>query len=473
MKNYYITTTLPYVNAEPHIGFALEIIRADVLARYQSINGAQVFFNTGVDEHGQKIYNKAKEQGIDAQVYCDQMAAKFNLLKEALNLSYNHFIRTTDPHHEAAAAEFWRRCLASGDIYKKNYQTRYCVGCELEKTDSDLVNDRCPDHPDRELEIIDEENYFFRFSKYQQALLDFYKSQPDFVWPQTKYNEIIKFVEMGLSDFSISRLKSKMPWGVSVPDDEDQVMYVWFDALVNYISCLGWPTDNAQFSTFWPGVQICGKDNLRQQTAMWQAMLISAGLPNSRQVLVNGFITSDGQKMSKSLGNVISPIELVTKYGTDAVRYYLLAAITLSDGDFSLEKFTTKYNADLANGLGNLLGRVTTLIEKNNLSITLHPCANQALLDAYHQALASYDFSGALARLWEEVKVADEIITRTKPWTITDQAELKAVLEPISQSLYDLAHLLLPFLPTTAEKIIATLEASPIKKAEPLFTRIS
>lgn len=473
MKNYYITTTLPYVNAEPHIGFALEIIRADVLARYQRELGNEVFFNTGVDEHGQKIYNKAKEQGISAQDYCDQMASKFNILKESLNLSYNSFIRTTDSAHEAAAQEFWRRCLASGDIYKKNYQTKYCVGCELEKTDSDLVNDRCPDHPNNELEIIDEENYFFLFSKYQEPLLNFYKNNPNFVRPQTKFNEIIKFVEMGLSDFSISRLKTKMPWGVAVPDDAEQVMYVWFDALVNYISCLGWPANLDNFNQFWPGLQICGKDNLRQQTAMWQAMLMSAGVANSEQVLINGFITSDGQKMSKSLGNVVSPIELVEKYGTDAVRYYLLAAITLADGDFSLDKFLTKYNADLANGLGNLLARVTTLIEKNNLTIELQACANSSLLEDYHKCLADYDFSGALARLWEEVKVADEIITRTKPWTITDPKELHESLAPLAQTLYDLGKLLLPFLPTSAAKIITTLEAKPIKKSEPLFARLS
>lgn len=473
MKNYYITTTLPYVNAEPHIGFALEIIRADVLARYQRELGNEVFFNTGVDEHGQKIYNKAKEQGISAQDYCDQMASKFNILKESLNLSYNSFIRTTDSAHEAAAQEFWRRCLAGGDIYKKNYHTKYCVGCELAKTDSDLVNDHCPDHPDRELEIIDEENYFFRFSNYQQPLLDFYKQNPNFVRPQTKFNEIIKFVEMGLSDFSISRLKTKMSWGVAVPDDAEQVMYVWFDALVNYISCLGWPHSPANFDKFWPGVQICGKDNLRQQTAMWQAMLMSASVVNSEQVLINGHITSDGQKMSKSFGNVVSPIELVEKYGTDAVRYYLLAAVTLADGDFSLEKFITKYNADLANGLGNLLARVTTLIEKNNLTIELQACANSSLLEDYHKCLADYDFSGALARLWEEVKVADEIITRTKPWTITDPKELHESLAPLAQTLYDLGKLLLPFLPTSAAKIITTLEAKPIKKSEPLFARLS
>ncbi len=471
--NYYITTTLPYVNAEPHIGFALEIIRADVLARRQRQLGAQVFFNTGVDEHGLKIYNKAQELNLSTQDYCNHMAGKFNILKESLNLSYNSFIRTTDHKHEIAAQEFWHLCEAKGDIYKKNYQVKYCVGCELEKTDSELVNDRCPDHPDKELELINEENYFFRWSNYQKPLLDFYQKNPDFVWPKTRFNEIIKFVERGLSDFSISRLKSKMPWGVSVPGDDEQVMYVWFDALVNYISCLGWNTETELFNQFWPGVQICGKDNLRQQSAMWQAMLMSAGIANSKQILINGFITVDGQKMSKSIGNVVHPLDLVEKYGTDAVRYYLLSEITLADGDYSLEKFIAKYNADLANGLGNLLARVTTLIEKNNLQVDLKENSNQQMLDDYNQHMAEYDFSGALFRLRQEVQAADEIITRTKPWAITEPEEAGKILIPLAQTIYDISLLLIPFIPASAEKIINILQADSIKKSEPLFPRLA
>ncbi|MFA4831502.1 MAG: methionine--tRNA ligase, partial [Patescibacteria group bacterium] len=292
-KSFYITTTLPYVNAKPHIGFALEIIQADVIARYHRLLGDEVLFNTGTDEHGLKIYRNAQEAGVDTQKYCDENAAQFDALKTALNLSYDKFIRTTDPRHEQAAQEMWRRCEANGDIYKKTYQVKYCVGCELEKTDSELADGRCPIHPNLELELIDEENYFFCFSKYQEQLLKLYADNPDFVIPKNRLEEIKNFAAAGLQDFSISRLKEKMPWGVLVPNDPDQVMYVWFDALTNYISTLGWPVSAPDgvapgkpndFERFWPGIQVAGKDNLRQQSAMWQAMLMSAGLEPSKQI---------------------------------------------------------------------------------------------------------------------------------------------------------------------------------------------
>ncbi|MEK7110553.1 MAG: methionine--tRNA ligase, partial [Patescibacteria group bacterium] len=332
----YLTTTLPYVNAAPHIGFALEIIRADILVRAWRALGHEVFFNTGTDEHGLKIYQNALEAGKDPRIYADEHAAKFRDLERLLNLDHPTFIRTTDPHHLAAAQEFWRRCAAKGDIYKKNYEVKYCVGCELEKTDSELVAGRCSIHPSREIELIKEENYFFRFSKYQEPLLGLYERYPDFVVPAFRQEEIRQFVSAGLRDFSISRLKAKMPWGVPVPEDETQVMYVWFDALVNYVSTLGWPSvalakegKPSKFEEFWgtkeapQAVQIAGKDNLRQQAAMWQAMLISAGLPTSRKILVNGFITIGGTKMSKSAGRVIDPERLVAEYGADALRFWV------------------------------------------------------------------------------------------------------------------------------------------------------
>jgi methionyl-tRNA synthetase len=264
MKYLYITTTLPYVNAKPHMGHALEFVHADILARYHVLLGERVFFNTGTDEHGLKIYRKALEEGKDPQAYVDEYAAKFNALKGVLNLSYNAFVRTTDPHHKAAAQEFWKLCFENGDIYKKNYQIKYCVGCELEKTDSELVDGKCPLHPNLELELIDEENYFFKFSKYQQALLDLYAKHPNLVVPDFRFNEIKKFIENGPEDFSISRLKEKMSWGVAVPGDASQVMYVWFDALVNYISTLGWPENKENFEMFWGtkknpnGLQLAG-----------------------------------------------------------------------------------------------------------------------------------------------------------------------------------------------------------------------
>ncbi|MFC1721155.1 methionine--tRNA ligase, partial [Patescibacteria group bacterium] len=366
MKNFYLTTTLPYVNADPHIGFALEIVHADIIARYRRLLGEEVFFNFGTDEHGQKVYQEALKAGKTPQEYVDGYAAKFDELKKALNLSYNNFIRTTDPCHIAAAQEFWKKCDANGDIYKKQYKAKYCVGCELEKTDSELVDGCCPLHPGKELEIREEENYFFKFSKYQDKLLELYKSNPDFVLPDFRFNEIKRFVEGGLQDFSISRLKDKMPWGVPVPGDDEHVMYVWFDALVNYVSAIGWPDDMEKFEKWWPVVQVAGKDNLRQQSAMWQAMLMSVDLPTSKQVVIHGFVTSDGKKMSKSVGNVINPFDIVNEYGTDALRYYIAREFSpFEDSDITMEKFNVAYNANLANGIGNLASRIMKMAEDN------------------------------------------------------------------------------------------------------------
>jgi methionyl-tRNA synthetase len=513
MSKFYITTTLPYVNAEPHIGFAAEIIKADVIARWRRLLGDEVFFNTGTDEHGQKIYEKAKEAGVDPQTYCDGYAAKFRSLKELLNLSVTNFIRTTDEKHIQAAQAFWKLCEKNGDIYKKNYKVKYCVGCEMEKTDSELTNCRCPLHPDKDVAEIEEENYFFKFSKYQQPLLDLYKNNPNFVMPEERANEIKSFVERGLQDFSISRLASKMPWGIPVPGDDSQVMYVWFDALVNYISCLNWPglthpvaaaatplsrgeskvlplpegeiegVGASLFEQFWPGIQVCGKDNLRQQAAMWQAMLMSAGLPNSKQVLVFGFITANGKKMSKSIGNVVNPTELINKYGIDATRYFLLKEIKpFTDSDFSFEKMDLLYTADLANGLGNLAARVSTLLEKNGIETDLakpaitHPVSRGAshpsLEGNFIEKMREYAFDEALGVLWKKVTECDVTLTDKKPWKMEDKAEIKKVLEPIAQEILNIAYLLSPFMPATSEKIIKQYLETQIKKSESLFPRL-
>ena len=349
----YITTTLPYVNADPHIGFALEVVHADIIARWHRLMGRDVFFNTGTDEHGIKILRKAQELGVNPQAYVDDYAARFKHLMapEVLNIDFSHFIRTTDPKHKEAAQEFWRRCEKNGDIYKKNYKVKYCVGCELEKTDSELENGCCPLHPNLEIEIIEEENYFFKLSNYQERLLALYAERQGFVLPEPQFVEIKKFVAQGLQDFSISRLKEKMSWGVPVPGDDKHVMYVWFDALVNYISTIGWPHDMEQFEKWWPVIQLAGKDQVRQQVVMWQAMLFSAGLPPSRQVVIHGFVISGGQKMSKSLGNVVNPIEIVEKYGTDPLRYFLARHMhPFVDSDFTAEQFKVAYNVTNANG---------------------------------------------------------------------------------------------------------------------------
>jgi methionyl-tRNA synthetase len=460
-KNFYITTTLPYVNAAPHVGFASEIVYADVRARHERSLGKDVVFNTGTDEHGSKIYQSAVAQDKDPQTYVDEYAAKFDELKRLLNLSYTHFIRTTDDHHKKAAQEMWRRVDANGYIYKKQYSVKYCIGCELEKTDSELENGECPLHPGKKLDLIDEENYFFKFSAFGEKLLDIYKSDPEFVVPKKRLNEIRTFVEKGLQDFSISRLKEKMPWGIAVPGDEDHVMYVWFDALTNYISTVGWPTDTENFEKFWGTVdaphalQIAGKDNLRQQSAMWQAMLMAAGLPTSKQIFINGFISVDGQKMSKSIGNVIAPSEMVDRYGVDGTRYLLLTKGNFGeDNDISWEKMDAKYNADLANGLGNLTSRIITLAG----NITYDANAVQ-VLDVL-QDIDNMQMNKALEKIWTEVEKANKKIEETKPWELrkNDQVAFERVMEQLLADLHTIASSLTPFLPDATQRIFTALK---------------
>jgi len=473
-KKFYITTTIPYVNAAPHIGFALEIVQADAVARYKRLIGYEVFFNFGSDEHGQKIWQNATQAGKTPQEYVDEYAAKFKALKEKLDLSYDAFIRTTDPKHKAAAQEFWRRCLAAGDIYKKNYQIKYCVGCELEKSDSELVDGKCPLHPNLTIELIDEENYFFKLSKYQDALSELYK-RTDFVVPDYRLNEMRSLVkEKGLQDFSISRLKSKMPWGVEVPEDSEHVLYVWFDALVNYISTLGWPSDGAKFTKFWTGtpdtVQVAGKDQVRQQATMWQAMLMSAQLPLTGKIFIHGFINSGGQKMSKSLGNVIDPIVIVDEYGVDALRYFLLRHIhPTEDSDFTMERFKDAYNADLANGLGNLASRIMTLAQTHlpePVKVEFVPYPEE-----FTSALDRFEINKAAEYIWGRIAALDQRIAAEAPFKVVkEDVELgRAMIVELVKELAAIDLMLEPFMPQTSKKIIEAIMAN--KKPENLFPR--
>ena len=459
-KAFYITTTLPYVNAEPHIGHAMEFIRADIIARYKKLMGFDVFFNTGTDEHGLKVFKKSEEEGVDIKNYVDKYAQKFKDLLKLLNISKDiHFVRTTDAHHKSAAQHFWELCDKSGDIYKKNYKIKYCVSCELEKTESELVNGRCAIHPHASLEIIEEENYFFKFSKYQSKLLDFYKNNPGFVVPNFRFNEIKKFVERGLDDFSVSRLKSKMPWGVPVPKDPDHVMYVWFDALVNYVSTLGWPESTANYEKYWVNgtpTQYAGKDNLRQQSAMWQAMLVSAGLSNSHNIVINGFINMGGEKMSKSLGNVVSPEKLVEEYGPDALRYFLVKEISnFEDSDFTLERFKEAYNANLANGLGNLVSRIMKMAEANLEDFK--PVFDESISknDFYKNSFESFKIQEAVEHIWASIKSLDQEIQHKEPFKLvkTNKEEGVEVIKSMVAKLFSIAEMLEPVLPETSEKI--------------------
>jgi methionyl-tRNA synthetase len=476
-KYFYITTTLPYVNADLHVGHALEFVRADTIARYKKLVGFDVFFNSGTDEHGMKIFEKAKEAGKTPEEFVDEAFERFKMQTKSFGMSEDvHFVRTTDSRHEKSAQKFWQKVSDNGFIYKKNYKTKYCVGCEEEKTDSDLVDGKCPIHPDRELEIVDEENYFFAFSKFQKLLLDFYQKNPKFVIPDFRYNEAINFVKNGLQDFSISRLKLKMPWGIPVPGDGEHVMYVWFDALTNYISTLGWGTDDeSDFKKYWlegTPTQYCGKDNTRFQAIMWQAMLMAAGIQNTFQIVVNGHITAEGGiKMSKSLGNVVDPKEISAQFGVDALRYFLLREVSsFEDSPFSKDRFKETYNANLANGLGNLVSRVMKMAESNLDAPVIIP--EKSIPQEFFDALENFEITKACDFIWAEISAMDRFIQENQPFKVvkTDKASGQKMISELVVRLYSVARMLNPILPEASDKIKKLVKEN--KSPEiPLFLR--
>jgi len=470
----YITSTLPYVNADPHVGFALEIVQSDALARYWRLMGHEVFFNTGTDEHGQKIARKADEAGEDRQKYVDHYANEFNKLGDALGLSYDAFIRTTDEHHQKAAQHIWKLCDENGDIYKKKYKGLYCVGCESFKTESDLVDGKCPDHG-TEPEEVEEENYFFKLSNYQKYLEE-YLSKPGVIVPEFRREEALGFVKKGLEDFSISREKERLDWGVPVPGDDSQVMYVWFDALTNYISTLGWPEDaDGDFKKFWTDgetLQTAGKDQVRFQSIMWQAMLKSAGVAATDRVLYHGFITSDGKKMSKSLGNVISPYELVERYGTEGTRYILLRHVhPFDDSDFTWERMDEWYTANLVNGIGNLTARILKMAEDNLNEPIARPEVGQ-FDEEYLASLDNFDMQKACDFIWKKVGELDERITTEEPFKIVKEDKEKGVqiIKELLFDLYIVGRMLYPIMPETNIAIKEAVLHN--KKPDNLFKRL-
>ena len=457
-NSFYITTTIPYVNADPHIGHALEFVQSDAIARYQRLLGNEVFFSTGTDEHGQKIFEAAEKAGEEIKAYVDHYSEEFRKLPRALSISNDTFVRTTSDHHKGAAQEMWKRCEAAGDIYKKSYNGKYCVGCESFKTEKDLEeNGQCALHLNLKIKILEEENYFFRFSKYQDKLLE-YLSKPEVILPEWRREEAINFVKGGLEDFSISREKARLSWGVPVPGDDNQVMYVWFDALTNYISTLGWPEDKeGNFKKFWQNgevVQTAGKDQVRFQSIMWQAMLMSADIKNTDRVVYHGFITAGEQKMSKSLGNVINPFALVEEYGTDALRYFLLGEISsFEDSPFTMERFKEAYNAGLANGLGNLTSRILTLSEKY-----LEKCPElpeKSIPQEFFDILETFDIKKAADFVWDKIQTLDKRIQNEEPFKIVkvDEEKGKKIINELVIELYIIARMLNPLLPETNEKL--------------------
>lgn len=461
MSNYYVTTSIPYVNGEPHLGHAMEFVMADVLARRARQLGDNVLFSTGTDEHGGKIAEKALELGVTPQALADKMSAQFSTLAKDLNISNDRFIRTTDKGHIQRSKLIWK--ALEKDIYKGKYIGWYCTG------DEEFFNEQvvkanhgiCPDH-NRPYEKIEEDNYFFKLSKYGERILELIDSGQFTIIPDTKLNEIVSVIKSGLDDISVSRPKSKIDWGIPVPGDPDQVMYVWVEALMNYITVLGYP-DHQDFKDFWPAqVQVVGKGILRFHAAIWPAMLMSLDLPLPEVLYVHGYVTIGNQKMSKSLGNSVSPNAVVAKYGADAFRYFFLRHIpSYGDGDFTWETFDNAYNNELANELGNAVQRTAAMIEQYQKGIIGDVPPAEHDMGQYDEALIDCKFDRALDEVWEQVRGLNQYIDEQKPWLVAkenDAEHLREILAYQASSLLEIATMLEPFLPETAGKIKAVFE---------------
>jgi len=467
-KKFYITTSIAYTNAPPHIGYALELIQADVLARYHERLGEEIFFLTGTDEHGQKVVKAAEEVGKEPKEFTDEISERFKSLTKILNLSNNDFIRTTDQkRHWPKVKEVWLKLKENGDIYKKKYQGLYCVGCEAFITKKDLIDGKCRIHQ-KEPEVVEEENYFFKLSKYSKKIEEILKEDAVRIIPEERKNEMLNFVIQGLEDVSFSRPRRDLKWGIPVPDDDTQTIYVWADALINYLSALDYP-NGEKFKKYWPpDIQFLGKDILRFHSTIWLGMLLSLNLPLPKNIFVHGFISVSGQKMSKSLGNVIDPFELVKKYGIDVVRYFLLREISSTeDGDFTYDKFEERYNADLASGLGNLISRTIALSKDVEIVKPKFQKEIEKTQDEYKKSLGDFKFNESLGFIWELISFCDGYIEKERPWEERDNKN--EVIGGLLFTLDEISKLLEPFLPETAKKILEQLK---IRKIKSLFPRL-
>lgn len=443
-RKFYVTTAIDYVNAEPHIGHAYQKIIADALARWHKLKGEKVFYLTGTDEHGQKVARSAKEAGLDEKDFVDKVSRKFKESWKILDIDYDRFIRTTDKDHEKLVQEFVKKIKK--DIYKGEYEGLYCVDCERFYTKKDLVNQECKYHPGKKLELLKEETYYFRLSKYEKKLLELYRNKT-FVLPKERRNEIINRVREGLQDLSITRTNFK--WGIPFPLDREHVVYVWFDALLNYLTGAG------KNQEFWPAdLHLLGKDNGWFHAVIWPAMLLAAGYKLPKTVFVHGFLTFNSQKISKSLGNVISPNYLAGKYGADSIRYFLIRHIPFGeDGDFSEKALIARHNNELANKLGNLISRVTGLAEKVGIEKTQNKLLKKLKLNQIEKHIENYGFDKALNEIFAFIDVCNEYVQSRKPWETKD----KKVLYELIDSIKAIAILLWPFIPETSEKIAKDL----------------
>ena len=491
MKKFYITTSIAYTNASPHIGFALESIQADVLARYYRSQGVDVCFLTGTDEHGSKIAQAAEAKGKTAKEFVDEVSEEFKELKQTLNLSWDDFIRTSDKKkHWPAVYAIWNKLAEQGDIYKKTYEGLYCTGCEAFYTEKELEEGKCPIHQ-KLVEQVQEENYFFKLSKYSEEIERRIKNHELRIVPESRKNEILSLLKEGLTDISVSRPADKVHWGIPVPGDDTQLIYVWIDALTNYISGIGYASEMEKgaerYETYWPAdVHLIGKDILRFHAGIWPGILLAAGLELPKSIYVHGYILHGGQKMSKSLGNVVSPKDLVEKYGSDPVRYFLLREIaSTEDGDYTEEKFISRYNGELANGLGNFSARVLTLASKEDFSLTeeeyeslREDSVKHRIADAERtikEKMDTFRLHEAIGVVWEVITFGDLYVNEMRPWSLEGDEE-KKVMANLLFILESIAKLLMPFLPQTAEKIagnINRLEKNlEITKGDNLFPRL-
>lgn len=481
-QKYYVTTTIPYANAPAHIGHALEFVQGDVIARWKRLMGKEVFFLTGSDEHGTKNYITAKKKDLDPQEFVNQNTESFKELLKLLNISNNNFIRTTDQkNHWPGVVEMWNKLVEKGDIYKKEYSGNYCSGCERFVTEKDLIDGKCPDHPTSEIEKISDENYFFKLSKYSDEIIQRIKSDELLIYPEKWKNNFLGLVSEGIQDVSFSRSKEQLNWGIPVPGDKNQVMYVWCDALTNYLTGIGYP--DKKYKDFWPAdVHLVGKDMLRFHTGIWPGMLLAAGFELPKKVIVHGFLTIDGKKMSKSTGNVVNPLEITKKYGADSTRYILLRQTAFGDdGDFSESALIERHNNELMNKLGNLVSRVSGLIEKNGMEKT----KSSLIIDLkkLEDLMETFQFDKALNEIFSFIDECNEYISEKKPWETKD----KKVLYELADAIKKISILLYPFIPETCENISKNFgnyefvieefekplgEKIEIKKGEHLFTKI-
>jgi len=463
------------VNDKPHIGHAYTTIVADVLARWRRQNGDEVFYLTGTDEHGTKVAQSAKEQGKSPQEFCDEIASIFKARWQNLNISNDDFVRTTEERHTKRVQEIFTQLKTAKTpqgndvIYEGEYQGLYCTGCEKFLTEKELVNGKCPDH-NKAPEELTEKNYFFRLSDYKDILKEKIEKDEIRIFPDKRKNEALSMLEF-VDDFSVSRESVK--WGIDLPFDKSQKAYVWVDALSNYITALGYP-NGENFKKFWPAnVQLMAQDILKFHTIYWPAILLALDLELPESIGIHGFFTIDGQKISKTLGNVIDPDDLVQRYGVDATRYLIMSQFGFgSEADIQIERFPEKYNADLANGLGNLVARTSNLLEKNDIEIDIKQSSDAKLKKDFDTKMFEYKFNEALEVLWNKLRECDEILTKTQPWKLEDKNEIKKILEPIAQNILNVANLLVPFTPELAEKIIKQFSEKKIIKGEPLFPRI-